>query len=397
VGPARESLANPRLWLAFLTMLLAAGVANAFPVFYPALLEEFGGSRGATAATASLYWLLAAALMPLAGHWVGRYGPRVVVSAGLLATATGLALGTRAPTLPLFILAVGGLGGAGAALTGMVVHAPLISAEYRHRRGLATGVAFSGSMLAFSLSPAIQGAITAFGWRGAFALYIAAVLLLLPPVWLIHPRRLASGTPASPLGARGLSALLAAGWFWPLLAVFSLPPLIGYLAVTQHAVYFTALGLSPGEAAWLLGLGGALATSGRALAGWLADRIGGVRAGLLSFGSTLLGLLFLLAMDLWPARLVAWGYVLFLFLPMGSRATIVAVLVSRIAPPERYGLVFGLLAVGNSLGAAAGPWLSGAVFDLTQSYAAVFLAAAGFTLAALAALLAFARAARAAT
>ena len=51
---ARESLASQRLWLAFATMLLVAGITNTFPVFLPALLAEFGGSRAATASTASL-------------------------------------------------------------------------------------------------------------------------------------------------------------------------------------------------------------------------------------------------------------------------------------------------------------------------------------------------------
>jgi hypothetical protein len=40
----RESLANPRLWLAFTTMLFVGGVGNTFPVFFPALLQEFGGA-----------------------------------------------------------------------------------------------------------------------------------------------------------------------------------------------------------------------------------------------------------------------------------------------------------------------------------------------------------------
>ena len=391
----RESLANPRLWLAFATMLLTSGIPNAFPVFFPALLEEFGGSRGATAATASLFWLLAAFLGPLSGHWMSRCDPRRILSAGLLAVATGLALGTRVGSLSAFLVVVGGFGGIGLGLTGMVAHAPLISHDYSRRRGLATGIAFSGSMLAYTLSPGIQWAITALGWRGAFGLYIAALGALLPLIWWIHPGRLAAGRGAAPvLPQPGVVPLVASIQFWSLLVVFALPPLIGYLAITQHALYFKAVGLSAAEASFLLGLGGLLAAGGRALAGWLADRIGGEPVGFLSFTSTLLGLLFLLGTEAWPWRLLAYAYVLFMFLPMGSRATIVAVLVSRIAPAERYGLVFGLLAVGNGLGAALGPWLSGFLYDVTGSYATIYLAAVGFTLVAVLALLVFTLSAR---
>jgi MFS family permease len=69
--------------------------------------------------------------------------------------------------------------------------------------------------------------------------------------------------------------------------------------------------------------------------------------------------------------------VLFLFLPLGSRATIFSVLVSRITPPAHYGLIFGILGIGNNLGAAAGPWLSGALYDRTGSYVVIYLWAAG--------------------
>jgi hypothetical protein len=42
--------------------------------------------------------------------------------------------------------------------------------------------------------------------------------------------------------------------------------------------------------------------------------------------------------------------VLFIFLPLGSRATIVSVLLSRLTPPRHYGIIFGILGIGNNLG-----------------------------------------------
>jgi MFS family permease len=94
-------------------------------------------------------------------------------------------------------------------------------------------------------------------------------------------------------------------------------------------------------------------------------------------------------MEAWPGRLLAYGYALFLFLPLGSRATIVSVLVSRITPPATYGTVFGLLSIGNSLGAAAGPWLSGWIYDVTGSYLVLYLWATAAALSGLVALAVF--------
>ena len=61
-------------------------------------------------------------------------------------------------------------------------------------------------------------------------------------------------------------------------------------------------------------------------------------------------------------------------------------LVGRIAPPAQYGVVFGLLGIGNSLGSALGPALAGALHDWTGSYLVIYLVAIGLTGVAVAAL-----------
>jgi predicted MFS family arabinose efflux permease len=372
-------------------MLLVAGITNTFPVFLPALLAEFGASRGATASTASLLWVGGALLSPVAGYLVARWNPRLLVSLGLGMVAMGMLLGSLAPTLPLFLAAMGLGGGVGLGLTGMTTHAALIADAYVRRRGLATGIAFGGSMAAYALAPPAQWIITHWGWRPAFWCYAAAIAALIPWAWRAHPRRLGSasdrGTPGqAPVTA---SSIIRSTGFWSLLVMFTTPPLFGYLATTQHTLYFTERGFTAGEASLLLAVGGILAGFGRALAGLVADRFGGPTAGFLSFSCSLLGMLCLIGMEARPLWILAAGYVLFLFLPLGSRASIVTVLLSRIAPPAHYGFIFGLLGIGNNLGAALGPWLSGALFDRTGSYLVIYLGAFGIALTGLAALCVF--------
>lgn len=388
-----ESLANPRLWLAFTTMLLISGFPNSYVLFLPPLLEEFHASRAATASPMSYIWMAAAALGPLAGWLVARRNPRLVVMTGLGATAGGLLLGAHAPTLPLMSASVGIAVGVGLGLTGLSTQAALLADSYTRRRGVAMGIAFSGSMAAFMLGPITQRMISSFGWRGAFLCHAAAVLALIPVAWYVLPARLSGHLPSAGSVAlapqKTLGKIVLSVPFWSLLIVFTVPPLFGTLATTQHALYFPARGFSPTEASIMLGAGGVLAASGRVLAGLLADRVGAPTAGLISFSLSTAGVLCLLAMETWPSRLFAYSYVVLLFLPLGSRATIVSVLLSRIAGPRNYGPVFGLLGIGNSLGAATGPWLSGAVFDRTHSYLALYLTTLGFAAAGLTALAVF--------
>jgi MFS family permease len=139
----------------------------------------------------------------------------------------------------------------------------------------------------------------------------------------------------------------------------------------------------------MLMVGGVLSTSGRALAGYAADRLGAPAVGIVSYSMTLLGTLCLAAFEFHPARWLAYGYVLFVFVPLGTRATVVAMLVPRLAPASRFGAVFGALTIGNSLGAALGPFLSGAIYDVTRSYLAIYTVAVLLVATGLASLLSF--------
>jgi MFS family permease len=390
--PDRESLASPRLWLAFTTMLLVSGIGNTFPVFFPPLLAEFGGSRAATALTVSLIWIGGAVLAPVAGGLVDRRSPRVVMAAGLLATSLGLLGGAAAPSLAAFILCVGLGGGIGVGFTGMVTQAAIITDAYTRRRGFAIGIAFAGSMAGYMLAAPAHWAITAYGWRATLVVYALLVLAVIPVALRVYPRRLAR-RPATAAGVPDASvgAIVKTRPFWALAVVFSVAPFVGYMATTQHSLYLTARGITAGEAAAMLLIGGVLSTSGRALAGLAADRFGAVVVGVVSYTLTLLGTLSLLAFEVAPLRLFAYGYVLFVFLPLGTRATVVSLLVARIAPATRFGAVFGVLAIGNSLGAALGPFLSGALFDVTHSYLAIYVVAVALVASALLSLVIFLR------
>ena len=135
-----ESLANPRLWLAFTTMLLISGFPTPTCSSYP-LLAEFQAPRATIASPLSFIWITAAALGPVAGWLVARRNPRFVVIGGLGATAAGLLLGAHAPTLSFMIASVGILVGVGLGFTGLSTQAALLAEHYGRRPRVAMGIA----------------------------------------------------------------------------------------------------------------------------------------------------------------------------------------------------------------------------------------------------------------
>ena len=222
------------------------------------------------------------------------------------------------------------------------------------------GIAFAGAMAGYGLAPPCQWMITRFGWRAALASYAVLVAALIPLAWTVLPPRLGTAgrqpaTHAARAGGSGVRAIVGAAPFWLLFVVLTMPPIFGGLATTQHALYHDGARVLTrprlGHARRRRGPGRGRP---RAIRPHVRPGRRARERAFVSFGSTLLGLGCLLGLEATSARLLAYGYVLFLFLPMGSRATIGSVLVGRIAPPAQYGLVFGLLGIGNSLGSAPG-------------------------------------------
>src|SRR5881397_3456169 len=58
----------------WVTLAIASGLYFSFPVFFVALLEEFGWSRGATAAAFSISSIVQGTLAPVVGILVDRVG-----------------------------------------------------------------------------------------------------------------------------------------------------------------------------------------------------------------------------------------------------------------------------------------------------------------------------------
>src|SRR5262245_49761528 len=166
----------------WVTLAVTFGLFFSFPVFLVPLFEEFGWSRGATAAAFSISSIVQGLLSPVVGVLVDRVGPRRVILSGTAVLGGSCLLSSRIDSLWSLYLVVGGLAAAGACAVGWVPSGMLIARWFADRRGTMMGIAFSGMGTGILvIGPLAQWLIERHGWRGAYlALGVGTIALLGP-------------------------------------------------------------------------------------------------------------------------------------------------------------------------------------------------------------------------
>src|SRR5204863_137593 len=154
----------------WVTLAIASGLYFSFPVFFVALLEEFGWSRGATAAAFSISSIVQGTLAPVVGILVDRVGPRRVMLGGACLLSGACVLSSQIGSLWSLYVVTGVLGASGLCAVSWVPSGALISRWFTERRGSMLGLAFSGMGAGvLAIGPLAQWLITMHGWRAASA------------------------------------------------------------------------------------------------------------------------------------------------------------------------------------------------------------------------------------
>jgi sugar phosphate permease len=138
----------------------------------------------------------------------------------------------------------------------------------------------------------------------------------------------------------------------------------------QIVAYCGDLGYGAARGAEMLALMLAFGAMSRVLAGWIADRIGGLAALLVGSGLQALALLLFAAFDsLASLYLISSLFGLF----QGGVVPMYAIVVRDYFPAREAGIRAGTVIGISVYGMALGGWGSGAIFDLTGSYPAAFV------------------------
>jgi MFS family permease len=297
--------------------------------------------------------------------------PVLIVATAL--TSTGFAVSAWVGSFPLFLgsLLIVGTGTAAG-------FAPLladISHWFRKRRGVAISIAASGSYLAGVLWPILISHVLEHGtWRDAHLFIAVIVLISVIPLSLLLRRRIpeavmaeADRASSSKMAQIGISPRLLTG----LLAIAGISCCVAMAMPQVHLVALCVdrgLGIAVGSE--MLSMTLVAGIFSRLVAGYFADRLGGVRTLLL--GSALQAVALALYL---PSNGLASLYVVSLIfgLSQGGILPAYSMIIREYLPSREAGGAVSFVMMATVVGMALGGWLSGWIYENTGSYSMAFI------------------------
>lgn len=336
--------------------------------FMPVWEAEFGWSRG----DMSLSLTLATFAMFLCGTVAGRLGDRF--GAARVGSLSLLAYGALLALLPHILSDVAHLWAGyvvlaivGVPSTAIIMIRPITSA-FDQRRGLAMGIAMTGSGIAGFWVPRFSAYLIGLdGWRLAMSGLGLLACLSAPLVWLgFRGERRTTGevSATAPEWGTTFAEAVRTSRFW-ILSIMAIAMSLGVGGLVVHLVpLFTDLGADPAQAAGTASLLGLATIVGRIGVGMLLDRLS---ANLVTMSALLLasiGALLLYGLGLQAAPLA----VMLLGLAAGAEIDLVAYLCSRHFGTRSYGAIYGLLYSIFVLGYGLSPFVVGLARDNFGNY-----------------------------
>lgn len=365
-------------------MFIGTGTLFTYGVLFTPLSTDLGWSRAAISGAQSLASLLTGLLGIVMGGLSDRFGPRQLLTICGFLLGFGYILLSQLNAIWQLYLFYGVMGGIG--MSSIVV--PLLSTTARwfaKRRGLMTGIAFLGTGLgSIILPPVVVRLIITYGWRTTFIVMGATVLLIIIPAaqFIIRDPRQKGLLPYGATGEEGEESSGSADaslsfheaaqtrQFW-LLCILFITHGIGQGTVIVHSVpYAIDAGISAVLAANIITIIGGTSAASRVLLGSIADRIGNKLILIIGLIPVTAVLFWLMATtELWAFYLAA-GIFGFGF---GGIVVSQSPIVAELFGMRAHGAIFGMIIFSVTFGIAAGPLMSGTIFDATGSYYLAFL------------------------
>jgi MFS family permease len=346
-----------------------------FGVFLKPLTAAFGWSRTEVSFAFTLTALTVAVSSPVLGRLLDRYPARRIILPCVVVYAFGfasLSLLTAHIAHLLIVFVLLGLVGNGTTQLG---YARVVSMWFDRSRGRALAAVMAGSGAGSMVFPPLaQALINAYGWRIAYALLGALILVLGVPLtaaFLYEPAdpvsRSASGSQDVPSTA---PKPILGFPFFALLTGLLLFSLATNGLNTHWSALMTDRGIPAELAATVLSVAGFATLFSKLTTGYLLDRFFAGRVAAYLFAACAAGFLVILASNgtwgtkIWPEMLGA----LLVGAGMGAESDAVPFLLTRYYGLRRFSELYAYTWSVYAVAGALGPLLMGQLFDRTGSY-----------------------------
>jgi len=173
--------------ISLVTMAIAYATRYSFSVFYVAILDEFGWLRAETALAFSVNMIIYAALSPVAGTLIDRFGPRIVFPIGATICGLGM-LGLSSLNSILQLYFYSGIVATGLVCMGYIAHSCILPHWFSLKLGTALGFAVVGTAVANISTMPIQYLIENIGWRQAYVVLGIIVVAVIVPITAFFQR-----------------------------------------------------------------------------------------------------------------------------------------------------------------------------------------------------------------
>jgi OFA family oxalate/formate antiporter-like MFS transporter len=372
-------------------------MSSTLSVFLKPLTEDLGVSRGLFSLMRSGEILIAAALAPLVGPMVDRFGGRWLIAGGALSAGLGFLLVSQVGAFWQFLLlrwifvAIGGV-----FMCQMVVSVTL-SRWFVRKRGRAIAIASMGQGLAKVCIPVATAALFAWvGWRLTWSIFglITLVLVVIPALIFIRRSPEEMGllpdgmdVSAAPVGIKPMVDAKAAlvveeaiwTWrqvirtkaFWIICFIYGMAN-VGIAGLNLHVfAYVTDIGFSPLVAATVLSIIASTQLGSTMVWGLISERLDIRHSSFVMFLVQSTGLALVLGAG--QALPLYIGFFLY-GIGLGGSSVLQELIWASNFGRISLGMVRGLgVLVTYAFGAAGAPFF-GFVHDATGSYRSSFLA-----------------------
>ncbi|MCE2464721.1 MAG: MFS transporter [Dehalococcoidia bacterium] len=377
--------------VSFLIAVMSLGVFQGVGTYLVALERQFGWSRTALSGAFAFSRVQGAAIGPVEGFLIDRFGCRRMIIIGFSIMGAGFIFLSRTEELWQFylgfiILTLGsGLGGWLACVT-------IVNNWFIRRRSIAMSSAMSGIHIAGLLVSVLALAVDKFGFHNAtLGIGVFVLLVCLPMTKFIRNRPEEYGLQPDGNIAPSLTGgpeayarepdftareALRTRAFW-IIAFVHLSSSVAIVSLALHLVpKLTDMGMSLSSAGIVVLTYTAIALPSQTVAGYVADRMPKTAAIFVFIAFQAAGIMVIALADSVP---MVYLFAVLYGIGFGGRVPLLTAIRGDYFGRKSFATIMGLSQLPNNIGMIVAPLFAGYMFDTTGSYLIPFSVFAGLT------------------